>query len=164
MAFLGEAWGYFAGWRPVLSVRDPTDKKRVWPSLSVTQFLGIFWRIRTTFALRIFLTLRMLGGFTRVFREICYLLVFGGVWALGEILRPPGAQNGPKIPKSGFPRSSGPFWPKRPPTKFDRMLNADPVNPLWGPMCPWGPGYGRFGGRWGPFRWLGTGFVGYGPN
>ena len=39
------------------------------------------------------------------------------------------------------------------------MLNADPVNPVWGPMCPWGLGYGRFGGRWGPFRQLGTGSV-----
>ena len=24
---------------------------------------------------------------------------------------------------------------KRPPTKFDRMLDADPVNPVWGSMC-----------------------------
>ena len=39
------------------------------------------------------------------------------------------------------------------------MLNADPVTPVWGPMCPWGPGYGRFGGGWGSFRWLGTGSV-----
>ena len=26
------------------------------------------------------------------------------------------------------------------------MLNADPVNPVWGPMCPWGLRYGRAGG------------------
>ena len=44
------------------------------------------------------------------------------------------------------------------------MLNADPVNPVWGPMCPWGPGYGRLGGGWGPLRRLGTGFVGQGPS
>ena len=36
------------------------------------------------------------------------------------------------------------------------MLNADPVNPVWWPMCLWGPGYGRFGGRCGPFRRLET--------
>ena len=35
----------------------------------------------------------------------------------------------------------GLFWVKRPPTKLDRMLNADLVNPVWGPMCPWGPNY-----------------------
>ena len=23
--------------------------------------------------------------------------------------------------------------------KFDRMLNMDPVNPMWAPMCPLGP-------------------------
>ena len=26
------------------------------------------------------------------------------------------------------------------------MLNADPVNPVWRPTCPWDPGYGRLGG------------------
>ena len=31
------------------------------------------------------------------------------------------------------------------------MLNADPVNPVWGPMCPWGPSYGRLGGGGGHF-------------
>ena len=31
------------------------------------------------------------------------------------------------------------------------MLNTDPVNPVWGPICPWDPRYGRFGGDWGPF-------------
>ena len=44
------------------------------------------------------------------------------------------------------------------------MLNADPVDPVWGPMCPWGPGYGRSGGGWGPFRCLGTGLVCREPN
>ena len=46
----------------------------------------MFWLIGTTFALRNFLTVTTLGGFTRVFRENRDLLVFGGVWALGEIL------------------------------------------------------------------------------
>ena len=42
----------------------------------------------------------------------------------------------------------GPFWVKRPPTKFDRVQNADPVNPV---CCPWGPSYGRLGGGGGHF-------------
>ena len=36
------------------------------------------------------------------------------------------------------------LWP---PTKFDCMLHADPVNPVWGPMCPWGMRDGHFWGR-----------------
>ena len=38
-----------------------------------------------------------------------------------------------------FSRSWRPFWVKHLPTKFDRKLNADPVNPMWSPMCPLGP-------------------------
>ena len=65
---------------------------------------------------------------------------------------------GPKMgQKRGFSRSLGAFWAKR-------VLNADPLNPVWGPMCPLGPGYGRFLGGWGPFRQLGAGFVCQGPN
>ena len=26
------------------------------------------------------------------------------------------------------------------------MANAEPMSPVWGPVCPWGPGYWRFGG------------------
>ena len=90
---------------------------------------------------------------------------FLGVWGTERNFAAPfGARNGPKTPKSGCFRSSGPFWAKHPPTKFDRMLNADPLNPVWGPTCPWGPRYGRFWGGSGPFRRLGTGFVGWGPN
>ena len=37
------------------------------------------------------------------------------------------------------------------------MLNANPVKPVWGPMCLWDPGYGRFQGGWGRF-------VGWGPD
>ena len=48
----------------------------------------MFWLIGTAFALRNFLTLTTLGGFTRVFRENRDLLVFGGVWALREIPGP----------------------------------------------------------------------------
>ena len=40
------------------------------------------------FTLCNFLNLATLGGFTRVFRENRHLLVFGGVWALGEIPGP----------------------------------------------------------------------------
>ena len=60
---------------------------------------------------------------------------------------PFGARNRPKKPESGFSRSWGPFWARRPPTKFVCMLSADPMNPVWGPMCPWGPSYRRFGSR-----------------
>ena len=38
----------------------------------------MFWLIGTAFALRNFLTLTTLGGFTRVFRENRDLLGFGG--------------------------------------------------------------------------------------
>ena len=48
----------------------------------------MFWLIGTAFALRNFLTLTTLGGCIRVLRENRELLVFGGVWALGEILGP----------------------------------------------------------------------------
>ena len=44
------------------------------------------------------------------------------------------------------------------------MLNVDPLNPVWGPRCPWGLGYGHFGGGSGPFFRLETGFFGHGPN
>ena len=44
----------------------------------------MFWLIGTAFALHNFLNLTKLGGFTRVFQENCGLLVFGGVWELGE--------------------------------------------------------------------------------
>ena len=46
------------------------------------------WLIGTAFALRSFLTLTTLGGFTPVFRENRDLLVFGGVGALREIPGP----------------------------------------------------------------------------
>ena len=55
---------------------------------------------------------------------------------------------GQKHPKSGFSRCWGPFWAKRPPTTFDRTLHAGAMNTVWGPMCPWGPRYGRpFSGK-----------------
>ena len=95
---------------------------------------------------------------------------FAIYWFLGDLgternfAAPFRPRKGAKTPKSGFSRSWGPFWARCPPTKVVCMLNADPVNPVWGPMCPWGLGYGRFWGRWGPFRQLGTGSVCYGPN
>ena len=76
-----------------------------------------------------------------------------GVWGTWRnFAAPSGARNGPRTPKGRFSWSWGPFWRKHPPTKFDRMLNADPLNPVWGPTCPWGPGYDRF---------LGGHFVGW---
>ena len=84
MAVWGEAGGRFVGWGPVLSAGNPTDEK-----LGPTgELSGMFWLIGTAFALRVFLTITTLGGFTRVFRENCNLLVFGGVWALREIPGP----------------------------------------------------------------------------
>ena len=48
----------------------------------------MFWLTGTAFALRNFLAMTTLGGFTRVFRENLDLLVSGGVWALREIPGP----------------------------------------------------------------------------
>ena len=85
------------------------------------------------------------------------LLDFGGSGDLEKFHGLPGPEPGQKHQKSGFSWSWGPFWAKRPPTKFDRILNADPVNPVRGPMCSWDPRYGRWGGGggrhfvdWGP--------------
>ena len=44
------------------------------------------------------------------------------------------------------------------------MLCADPVNPVWGPMLPWDPRYGRFGGAGGRFVGWGPVFVSFGPK
>ena len=90
--------------------------------------------------------------------------ISGDLWDLEKFCGRLGPETAQKGHKSGFSRSWGPFWAKHPPTKFDRMLNVDPVNPVWAPMCPWDPIYGRFGGGWRLFRHLGTGFVGSGPN
>ena len=52
--------GFLVGWRPVLSVRNPTEKKLFWPYLGATgEFLGMFWLIGTAFAVGNFLTLTM---------------------------------------------------------------------------------------------------------
>ena len=88
------------------------------------------------------------------------LLDFWGSGGLREICGRPWPKTGQKRRRSGFPRSWRLFWGNRPPVKFDRMLNGDPVNPVWGPMCPWGPRYGRFGEAgghfvgWGPVLWV----------
>ena len=109
----------------------PNQQKTV---LAVTRrhrpVFGFFWLIGTALAFHNFLPLTMLGGFTRVFRAIHARFLEGS----GEILPPPRARNGPKMPKSGFSRSWGPFRAKSPPTEFDHRLYADPVNPVWGPM------------------------------
>ena len=57
----------------------------------------MFWLIGTAFALRNFLTLTTLGGFTRVFGENCGLLVFGG---LGDLEKLRGTIWGPKRAKN----------------------------------------------------------------
>ena len=72
-------------------------------------------------------------------------LRFGTPGGLREISRP---HSGPKTPKSRFSRSWGPFWARRAPTKFVCMLNADPLNPVWGPLCPQGPRHGRSRGHY----------------
>ena len=78
---------------------------------------------------------------------------------MGKFHGRPGPETGQKGRKSGFSRSWGPFLGQHPPTKFDRMPNAEPANPVWGPMCPWGPRYAPP-----PFFWGGEGhFVGWGP-
>ena len=48
MAVWGGAGGHFVSWGPVLSVRDPSDRKTV---LAATRFSGMFWLIGTVFAL-----------------------------------------------------------------------------------------------------------------
>ena len=74
---------------------------------------------------------------------------------LGEISRPPGARNGPKMPKNVFSRVWEPFWAKRPPTKFDHMIYAAPVNPVGVPCDPgreiW-PDVSSVGARFCQFR------------
>ena len=85
---------------------------------------------------------------------------FTGFWGFGGLreiaLALFGAKNGPKTPKSGFSRSWGLFWAKCPSTKFDGMINADSLNSVWGPMCPWGPRHRHSRGGLGPFCRLGT--------
>ena len=78
------------------------------------------------------------------------LLVFGRLGDLEKFCR---SQKRQKVDFPGLGGRSGRNT-RRP--KFDRMLNADPLNPVCGPMCLWGPRYGRFGGAWGRF-------VGWGP-
>ena len=92
------------------------------------------------------------------------LLVRGGLGDLKKFRGRPGPETGQKHPKSGFSRSWGPFWAKRSLIKFDRMLNADPVNPVWGSICLgpeiwpvffWG-GLGAIASVGHRFCWLGT--------
>ena len=79
----------------------------------------MFWLIGTAFALRNFLTLTTLGGFTRVFRETHDLLVFGGVWALTEIPGPNRQkkltpQKSKKVGKMRFHQKQSDFFRFRP--------------------------------------------------
>ena len=56
----------------------------------------MFWLIGTAFALRNFLTLTTLGGFTRGFRENRDLLVFGGFGHLEKFRAQPTKKIGPE--------------------------------------------------------------------
>ena len=116
----------------------------------------MFWLVGTAFALRNFRTTATSDG-----SASCGLNSrFTGFWRDVEKFRGrPGPKTGPKRQKDDFPGLGGRSGRNARRTKFDRMPNADPVNPVWGPICPWGPGYGRFGECWGPFRQLGTGSV-----
>ena len=66
MAGLGGAGGRFVSWGPVLSVRDPTDKK-LFRLGAGGEFSGIVWLIGSAFALRNFLILTMLGSVQEFF-------------------------------------------------------------------------------------------------
>ena len=62
----------------------------------------MFWLIGTAFALRNFLTLTMLGGFTRVFEKIAIYCFFGVVWALREIPGPSRQKKVSQNPSSAY--------------------------------------------------------------
>ena len=75
-------------------------------------------------------------------------------------LLPLGAYTNPldnNSPKVEFPGLGGRSGRTARRTKRDRMLNTDPVNPVWGPMRPWGPRYGPVVGG------AGGHFIGWGP-
>ena len=84
--FWAGAGGHFIGWGPVLSGTQPTKNCFGRNSAPPASFRHFFRLIGTAFALPNFLT--VMGGFTQVFRENRDLLVYGGVWALGEIPGP----------------------------------------------------------------------------
>ena len=87
MGVLEGAGGHFVSWGPVLSVRDPTDKKTV--SAVTRRHRGVFGcflaRRNRVCVLRNFLTLSTLGDFPPSCSKNRDLLVFGVVWALREI-------------------------------------------------------------------------------
>ena len=124
------------------------------------EFSGFFWSIGTAFALRNLVHFALLTVPPPPAAIRGLLGVFGVLGDLEKICGRPGPEMGQKSQRSGFFRSWGPFWVERPPTKSDRMLTAPRVNPVLGPMCPWDPSYGRFGGALGAILSVGTGFVG----
>ena len=89
------------------------------------------------------------GWFHPSFARNSRLTVFWRVWRTERNLA---AARGPKLAKN---TQKWAFWAKRRLTKFDRMLYADPVNPVWVPCDP---------GTLSPF-WRGQGgrFIGWGP-
>ena len=74
------------------------------------------------------------------------LLVLGGLGDIEKFCGPVRARNGPKTAKSGFSRSWGPFWARRPPTKFDLRAICGPSKPCLGSHVSLGPGIWPFGG------------------
>ena len=83
-------WGAIASVGDLFSRLGTQPKKNRFGRLfgATGEFSGFFWLIGTAFALRNFLILTTLGGFTRFVRENHDSLGFGGVWAVREIPGP----------------------------------------------------------------------------
>ena len=92
-------------------------------------FSRIFSLLATAFALCDAVHFRYSSLLRPQFAIYCFL---GGLADLVKLCGRPGPETGQKHRKSGFSQSCGPFWAKRPPTKFDRTLNAGTQNPVWG--------------------------------
>ena len=156
-------WPFWGALGAISSVEDrfcllgsqPT-KTSFWPDLGATgEVSGNFWLIGTRCATFVRPRLLMVRPPAVKIRD---LLILGGLEDLKKFCGPVwGPKRGKSVQKWIIPLL-GAILGSIPPDQS--CLHAmDPVNPVWGPMCPWGPGYGRFGGRWGPFRQLGTGSV-----
>ena len=77
--------------------------------------------------------------------------MFGGLGDREIFRPPPGPETGQKRPKGGFSWSWGAFWAKRPPAKFDWLVNADPVTLFGVPCVPGVRDTGALGGAGGRF-------------
>ena len=138
-ALWGGAGGHFVGWGPALLVRDLTDRKLFRPKLGPTGEFSVFFFGSSEPCSRC-ATFRhfALSTFWPPAAAIRNLLVLGGLEDLEKFDGRPGPKTGQKHRKKWISRSWGPFLAKRPPNKFDCMLNVGAVNPGWGPMCPLG--------------------------